>query len=89
MIVSAIIGGLAGLWFWSVLNDDEGIAAPLNRWLQKRPLTNKWMRCPWCSGAWFSLAATIAIYHPSIIEAIVTGFAAATICALIAMYVGD
>lgn len=89
MIAAAIIGGLAGLWFWTVLNDEDGIAGPLNRLLQKNKITNKWMKCPWCSGAWFSLAASIAIYHPSVAAAIVTGFAAATICAIIATYTGD
>lgn len=87
MITAAIIGGLAGLWFWTVLNDEDGIVGPLNRWLQKRPITNKWMSCPWCSGAWFSITASVLIYHPSIIDAIVTGVAAAAVCGLIAMYV--
>lgn len=90
MITAAIIGGLAGLWLWTVLNDEDGILGFLNRLLQKWSVTDKWMSCPWCSGAWFSITASVLIYHPSIASAIVTGVAAAAICGLIAMYVqGD
>lgn len=89
MITAAIIGGLAGLWVWTVLNDEDGILGFLNQWLAKWSVTNKWMTCPWCSGAWFSITASVIIYHPTIPSAIVTGLAASAVCGLIAMYVGD
>ena len=51
MILVAILCGLVGFWFWAVLNDDTGIAAPVNHLLEKHRYTKKWMECPFCSGA--------------------------------------
>lgn len=53
MISIALISGLAGLWVWTVLNDEDGIFGWFTRLTQKTTFTEKWLTCPWCSGAWF------------------------------------
>lgn len=87
MISVIIVAGLAGLWLWTVLNDDEGIAAPLHHLLLKHPITKKWMSCPWCSGAWFSIVASVILYHPSVLASIVVALAASAVCGLVGSYV--
>lgn len=87
MIAAIVAGSLCAVWFWTVLNDDTGIAKPIYRLLEKHPWSAKWMECPWCSGAWFALAATIPLYHPTIFAALVAGFAAAAITGLIGSYI--
>ena len=89
MIAATLVGGLAGLWIWVVLNDEEGILSWLNRALAKHPVSLKWMTCPWCSGAWFAGAAAIAVYHPSIVAAVVVALAAAAVTVLIGSYLGE
>ena len=89
MITFALCAGLAGFWLWSVLNDEEGIARPLHRLLDKNAVTRKWMTCPLCSGAWFSGGASLAVYHPSWVYAIVCAIAAAGVTAVIAIFTGD
>ena len=86
MVVEALLAGMAGFWVWTVLNDEDGMFAPINRVLQKTRWTEKWLACPWCSGAWFSIAASLTLYHPSIAEAIVTALAAAAVCGLLGSY---
>ena len=86
MITAIIAGGLVSVWFWTVLNDDTGILKYPNRWLSRHPWSQKWMECPWCSGAWFAIIPTVAIYHPSVLLALVAGFAAAAIAGLIGSY---
>lgn len=87
MIAAILAGSLSAVWLWTVLNDDTGILKHLNRLLSKNRISKKWMECPWCSGAWFALAATIPLYHPTIFAAIVAGFAAAAITGLIGSYI--
>lgn len=87
MIAVALIAGLAGLWVWTVLNDDEGILAPVHRLLDKNHVTRKWMTCPWCSGAWFSIAATVVLFHPSVLTTIVVALAASAICGMLGSYI--
>lgn len=87
MIEVAIIAALFGTWFWSVLNDDEGIFAPVNRLLQKNRYSNKFMRCPWCSGAWFSIVPSLVMLHDPLDTAIITAFAAAAVTGLIGSYI--
>jgi hypothetical protein len=86
VITVALIAGLCGFWFWTVLNDDEGILAPLNRLFQKNRYTLKFMRCPWCSGAWFALIPSLLLFHDDLIPAVVTGFAAAAITGMLGSY---
>lgn len=86
MIEVALIAGLFSVWFWTVLNDDEGIFAPLNRLLQKNSVTKKWMRCPWCSGAWFAIAPSLVLYHDPLGPALIVAFAAAAIAGLLGSY---
>lgn len=86
MIAVAVIAGLCGVWFWTVLNDDEGIAAPLNGLLKKNRYTLKFMRCPWCSGAWFAIIPSLLLFHDDLIPAVATAFAAAAITGLIGSY---
>lgn len=87
MISVAVIAGLFGVWMHTVLNDDEGIVSPLNRLLQKNGYTEKFMRCPWCSGAWFAIIPSLVLLHDPLDVAIITAFAAAAITGLIGMYV--
>lgn len=84
----AILAGLAGLWVWTVLNDDEGIAGPLTRLLRKNDITQKWMECPWCSGAWFAIIATLPFTIPdgSVFPAIVIALAASAITGMLGSY---
>lgn len=90
MIEVALLAGLFGVWFHTVLNDDEGLFSPLNRLLQKNGYTEKWMRCPWCSGAWFSIVPSLLMFHDDLIPAVVTAFAAAAITGFIGSYIqGD
>lgn len=90
MISAAVVSGLAGLWVWSVLNDEDGMFGFATRTLQKNKWTEKWLVCPWCSGAWFSGTASLIVFHPSIALAIVTALAAAAVCGLLGSYVqGD
>lgn len=83
MIEVAIIAALVGTWFWSVLNDDEGIFSPVNALLQKNGYTNKFMRCPWCSGAWFSIIPSLVLFHEPLAPALITAFAAAAITGIL------
>lgn len=86
MIETAVVAGLAGFWLWSVLNDEDGIARPVNRLLMKTSWSAKWMQCPWCSGAWFSGIASVAVFHPSVVAAAVTALAAAAVCGALGSY---
>lgn len=86
MITVAVIAALFGFWFWTVLNDDEGIFSPLNRLLQKNGYTEKWMRCPWCSGAWFAIIPSLILFHDDLAPAVITAFAAAAITGLLGSY---
>ena len=87
MIEIAVVAGLAGLWVWSVLNDEDGILKHVNQTLQKRPLTNKWMSCPWCSGAWFSIAFSLTLFHPLAPAALVVALSAAAVCGILGSYI--
>lgn len=89
MISVALIAGLAGFWLWAVLNDEEGIAGPVTRLLEKNRVTEKWMRCPFCSGAWFAGIASVSVFHPSVVVTIVTALAAAAVTGLLGSYVGE
>ena len=83
MIEVAIIAALFGTWFWTVLNDDEGIFSPVNTLLQKNRYSNKFMRCPWCSGAWFSIVPSLVMLHDPLDIAVITAFAAAAITGIL------
>lgn len=87
MIEVAIICGLFSVWFHTVLNDDEGIAAPISKVLAKNPVSKKWMVCPWCSGAWFAIIPSFVLLHDPLDVAIITAFAAAAIAGIVSMYV--
>lgn len=87
MIEVAVIAGLFSVWFWNVLNDEEGVLAPLNRLLQKNPVSKKWMMCPWCSGAWFAIIPSFILYHDPLIPALIVAFAAAAIAAMVSSYI--
>lgn len=89
MISVAMISGLFGMWFWTVLNDDDGIFSPLNRLLQKNRYSNKFLRCPWCSGAWFAIIPSLILLHDPFDVALITAFAAAAITGLLGSYFGD
>lgn len=90
VISVALLAGLAGLWLWSVLNDDDGMFAPVPRVLTRWRWTKKWLRCPWCSGAWFSMTASLIVFHPSVAAAAVTALAAAAVTGLLGSYIqGD
>lgn len=86
MIEVTIVAGLFGLWVWTVLNDEEGIAAPLARVLVKNRYSRKWLICPWCSGAWFAIIPSLILFHDPLASAIVTAFAAASITGMLGSY---
>lgn len=86
MISTTLIAGLASVWVWTVLNDDQGIAAPLTKLLRKNDLTQKWMECPWCSGAWFALAGVVILWDGSILSMIVVWLAASAIAGMVGSY---
>ena len=83
MITIAVVCGLFGYWLWSVLNDDEGLFDFVNRFLSRWDFTEKWLKCPYCSGAWFALIPSLILYHPSFVAAVVTALAAAAITGLL------
>ena len=87
MITVAIVAGLAGFWLWNVLNDEDGIFRRVNRLLHKNEMTKKWLVCPWCSGAWFSIAGSVALHHDGVASTLVTAIAAAAVCGLVGSYV--
>lgn len=90
MIEVALVAGLFGVWWHTVLNDDEGILSFLNRLLQKNDYTKKFMRCPWCSGAWLAGTASLLLYNEDWTVALITAFAAAAITGFIGSYIqGD
>lgn len=89
MISVAVISGLVGFWFWMVLNDDTGILAPVNAVLQKNRHSLKFMRCPWCSGAWFSIIPSLILLHDPLAPAVTTAFAAAAVTGLLGTTLGD
>ena len=89
MIEVAVVCGLLGFWFWAVLNDDTGIAKHPNHLLQKNSWTNKWMECPFCSGAWFAIIPSLILLHDPLDEAIITAFAAAAVTGVLGAYFGD
>lgn len=86
MITAALVGGLAGFWLWTVLNDEDGIFGPVTRLLHRTSVTRKWLVCPFCSGAWFSIAGSLVVYHGSVAPAIVTALAAAAVCGVLGSY---
>lgn len=86
MITVALVSGLAAFWLWTVLNDDEGIFAPVTRLLHCTEVTKKWLACPWCSGAWFSVAASLSLSHAQVAPAIITALAAAAVCGALGSY---
>lgn len=86
MISVAVIAGLASVWIWTVLNDDQGIAAPLTKLLRKNDFTQKWMECPWCSGAWFALAGVLILWDGGILSMIVVWLAASAIAGMVGSY---
>lgn len=90
MIEVAVIAGLFSAWCWAVLNDDEGIAGPLHRLLEKNEFTKKWMTCPLCSGAWFAIIPSLVLFHDPLIPALIVAFAAAAVSAILTTYfLGD
>jgi hypothetical protein len=90
VIQVAVIAGLFGVWWHSTLNDEEGLFAPVTRLLYQRPLTKKWLQCPWCSGAWISGAASLLLLHDDWTSAVITAFAAAAITGMLGSYIqGD
>ena len=90
VITIALICGLASVWLWTVLNDDTGILKPVNRLLDKHPISRKWMECPWCSGAWFAVIPSLILFHPTFFYAVVTALAAAAIAGIVGSYIkGD
>lgn len=89
MIEVALICGLVSFWFWSVLNDDTGIAKPVNHLLEKNSVTKKWMICPFCSGAWFAIIPSLILLHDPLDVALITAFAAAAIAGVLGAYFGD
>jgi hypothetical protein len=89
MILVALVCGLVGFWFWAVLNDDTGIAQPVNHLLEKHRYTKKWMECPFCSGAWFAIIPSLILVHDSWDVALITAFAAAAVTGVLGAYFGD
>lgn len=90
MFEVALIAGLFGVWWHSVLNDEDGMFKPVPRLLYRHSWSKKWLECPWCSGAWFSGGASLLLFHDDLTPAIVTAFAAAAICGFIGSYIqGD
>lgn len=90
VISAVVISGLASVWLWSVLNDEDGMFGFATRLLSRHRWTEKWLVCPWCSGAWFAIAGSLAVYHPSPAEAIVTALAAAGVSGVVGSYIqGD
>lgn len=89
MIETAVISGLFGFWFWTVLNDDVGILAPLNKVLQKNRHTLKFLRCPWCSGAWFAIVPSLVLIHDPLTPALITAFAAAAVTGVLGTFFGE
>lgn len=87
--MTIVIAGLVGFWFWTVLNDDEGIFAPLNGLLQKNSYSLKFMRCPWCSGAWFAIIPSLIMFHDPLGLALLTAFAAAAVTGILGTYFGE
>lgn len=81
--MTALICGLAGVWVWSVLNDEDGIVGWLTRLLQKNSVTKKWMVCPWCSGAWFAGIASVSVCHSGVAVTVVTALASAGVTGLV------
>jgi hypothetical protein len=89
VIEVAVICGLVSFWFWSVLNDDTGIAKPVNHLLEKNAVTKKWMICPFCSGAWFAIIPSLILLHDPLDVALITAFAAAAVAGVLGAYFGD
>lgn len=86
MITAALVSGLAGFWVWTVLNDEDGIFKPITLVLHRTEITRKWLACPWCSGAWFSIAASLLLFHVWVTPAIITAIAAAAVCGVLGSY---
>jgi hypothetical protein len=90
VITVAVIAGLFGVWWHANLNDEDGMFAPVPRLLYRHPWSEKWLMCPWCSGAWFSGGASLALFHEKLIPALITAFAAAAITGILGSYIqGD
>lgn len=87
MIVLA--SGMAGFWIWVVLNDEDGLFGPVSRWAKKSPRREKWLSCPWCAGAWFSILATLAFLVDGVARIAVYALAAAALTGLLGSYFGE
>ena len=87
MIGVALVSGLAAVWIWTVLNDEDGIFHRVNAFFTRWPITRKWMMCPWCSGSWFAGLASIAVFHPLDARTVVTALAAAGVTGLVGSYI--
>lgn len=89
MIGVALVSGLASIWLWTVLNDSDGIFKRINIFFTRWAVTRKWMGCPWCSGAWFAIIASVSMYHPVDASTVVTAIAAAGITGLVGSYIAQ
>lgn len=88
-VLAVPVAGMAGFWIWVVLNDEDGLFAPVNRWAKKKPRREKWMTCPWCAGAWFAILGTAAFLAEGVARAAVYALAAAAVTGLLGSYFGE
>lgn len=62
-LTHALVVALAAFWIWWVL---ARTSPPFLMWalrpLRRRPAAHHFLACPWCAGAWISLAVTLAAH---------------------------
>lgn len=91
-LAEVLIAALAALWGWMNLNDDTGIFGFIPRAAERvGGLREKGLKCPWCSGAWLAIAATLLLRSAGdpIGYTIVAAFAAAAVTGLLGSYFGE
>lgn len=85
-MIPVIVAGLAGFWVWTVLNDEDGVFGWFTRLCMKTSFTSQWLRCPWCSGAWFAGGFSLILFHPLSLDALIVALASAAITGALGSY---
>ena len=60
-IVDVLVLALVAFWLWWVIaRMSPPFLMPALRPLRRRPAVRHFLACPWCAGAWWSLAVVLA-----------------------------
>lgn len=67
ILVETVMVALVAARVWQFLARDsitEGLRQKVERW----QLLWEWLRCPWCSGTWLTIAVALVAYFAGLLE---------------------